>query len=111
MPGPSARRYTYNKRGKCGKPMSGYWIHADGTKTAVCDMCAMSVMVNYMRGRPKFADEGGRETSMRMVVLVFRPHCKGPAVTASTLRDGSPNTRHQPPPAGGRLDGVVGPLN
>ena len=47
--------------------------------------------IRYMRGRPKFADEAGRETSMRMVVLVFRPHCKGPAVTASTLRDGSPN--------------------
>jgi len=35
-----------SRPGKCGKPMSGYWIHADGTKTAVCDMCAMSVMVN-----------------------------------------------------------------
>jgi hypothetical protein len=25
-------------------------------------------------------------------VLVFRPYCKGPAVTVSTLRDGSPNS-------------------
>ena len=35
-----------SREGKCGKPASGFWIHDDGTKTAVCDMCALSVMVN-----------------------------------------------------------------
>ena len=34
------------REGKCGKPASGYWLHLDGTDTAVCDICALSVMVN-----------------------------------------------------------------
>ena len=44
--------------------------------------------IRYMRGRPQFSNEEGKITSMRNIVVVFRPYCKGPPVCKSINKNG-----------------------
>ena len=69
--------------------------------------------IRYLRGRQRYSGLDGRKVTVRTVLVVFRPYCEGPPVALSCKDTGTlfPNTSHQPPPNGGRLDGVVGPLN
>ena len=46
--------------------------------------------IRYFRGRPSFVNADGRETSMRTMLLVFRPYCSGPPVVSSVDRTGAP---------------------
>ena len=48
--------------------------------------------LRYFRGRPSFVNAEGRKTSMRTMLLVFRPYCGGPPVVSSVDRNGAPYT-------------------
>lgn len=48
--------------------------------------------IRCVRGRPSFADAQAVETSTRVMLLVFRPHCEGPPVCLSVDRTGKPYT-------------------
>lgn len=50
-----------------------------------------STEIRFVRGRPNFLDETGRKARMKIVIIVFLAHCKGPAATASILCDGQQN--------------------
>jgi len=45
--------------------------------------------IRYMRGRCLFHNNG-KETSLRTLLVVFKPHCQGPPEVKSITRDGVP---------------------
>jgi phage N-6-adenine-methyltransferase len=49
--------------------------------------------IRYMRGRARFLNEEGKETSMRTILLIFRPYSQGPPVVKSIDRNGWPLDR------------------
>jgi len=65
------------REGKCGKPATHYWLHPDGTKTAVCGRCNLLVWLcggqlvkvpNARADLPRIDDvarESGREGDNR----------------------------------------------
>jgi phage N-6-adenine-methyltransferase len=65
---------------------------------AMCDtawfhgFAMRSSEIRFLRGRPSFVNAEGRETSMRTMLLVFRPYCSGPPVVSSVDRTGAPYT-------------------
>jgi len=46
--------------------------------------------IRSVRGRPIFTDVNGKETSMRVMLLIFRPTHRGKPVVTSVDRDGRP---------------------